>query len=134
MSEQSTSYQGWPNYETWNAALWLGNDERAYNLLMNQLVFNVTNQQKKNGLGYDRAVESAAHKAYGDKTPDGVVLTPAKTKVDWASIADSYRAEIDELETAWLDILEALPRNPQGGFSGLVEATDKFRAEHRYGR
>lgn len=24
-------YQGWSNYETWNVALWLGNDEGSYN-------------------------------------------------------------------------------------------------------
>ena len=25
-------YNGWKNYETWNCALWLGNDEGLYNL------------------------------------------------------------------------------------------------------
>ena len=25
------SYQGYANYETWNAALWIGNDEFLYN-------------------------------------------------------------------------------------------------------
>jgi hypothetical protein len=25
-------YNGWSNYETWNVALWLGNDEGLYNI------------------------------------------------------------------------------------------------------
>ena len=29
-----TDYNGWKNYETWNIALWLNNDEGTYNYML----------------------------------------------------------------------------------------------------
>ena len=32
MIPERTDYNGWANYETWNVALWLQNDEAMYNI------------------------------------------------------------------------------------------------------
>ena len=32
--KEATSYNGWTNYETWNAALWIDNDRFYYDLMM----------------------------------------------------------------------------------------------------
>ena len=56
----SKTYNGWANYETWNVALWLGNDESMYNLAR----------------GFaEHGYKSLAHllvESFGAVTPDGV--------------------------------------------------------------
>ena len=32
---EATTYNGWTNYETWNAALWLDHDEPTYRIALN---------------------------------------------------------------------------------------------------
>ncbi len=54
------TYNGWANYETWNVALWIGNDEFLYG------------QARRYGWrGYDKLI-SILETAVGMETPDGV--------------------------------------------------------------
>jgi hypothetical protein len=74
MKKQSTyqrnaldiSYNGWENFETWNVALWLQNDEGLYNLACASGNY-----------------ENFLNEIYGflKKTPDGVSYTDPKVNV-----------------------------------------------------
>ena len=35
-----TEYNGWTNYETWNAALWLGSDQGLYEIARRAMDYN----------------------------------------------------------------------------------------------
>ena len=56
------SYNGWENYETWNVALWLQNDEGLYNLALECGTY----EDFVNEIGVDNS------------TPDGVKFADPK--------------------------------------------------------
>lgn len=60
MIPERTDYNGWTNYETWNVALWLQNDEAMYRLA-----------RVKGHSGYDHLIP-ALEVNFGQMTPDGV--------------------------------------------------------------
>ena len=56
----STEYNGWENYETWNVALWINNDQGLYHLAME-------------AGNYEDFVDALEGCSFNDlKTPDGV--------------------------------------------------------------
>ena len=59
------SYNGWENYETWNVALWINNDEGLYHLAMECGDYQTF--VKEVGVGYS--------------TPDGVKYADPKVNV-----------------------------------------------------
>ena len=63
-----TTYNGWSNFETWNIALWLQNDEMMYKLT-------------RFAESYDECIESLQY-AFGAKTPDGVYWDDTKLNKD----------------------------------------------------
>ena len=58
---------GWANYETWNASLWIGNDESMY-----RLAVSYVEQARRFGqkVRYDNLIP-ALEVNFGQMTPDG---------------------------------------------------------------
>lgn len=72
------SYNGWKNYETWNVALWIGNDESLYSMARN--LRNFPNPYKSFVMalnGFYGGVSSASR-----YTPDGVSWIDSELDVE----------------------------------------------------
>lgn len=123
-------YNGWSNYDTWNAALWLANDQVCYFELHKQLLFLATQQHKNARPTYAQGVRNVLSHAFGATTPDNVVITEKKSAVNWDEVVESFRDDINEYEFKWAKVVEALPKNPMGGVKGIVEAAARFREEN----
>lgn len=69
-----SAYNGWKNYETWNVALWIGNDEGLYN-----------EARRFRSRGYLDFVKYM-RESYGDgtfvTTPDGVAWNDSGLDID----------------------------------------------------
>ena len=69
LSTASETYNGWANYETWNVALWLGNDEKMYNLAC---------------MFAEHGYKSLSHllvESFGALTPDGINWQSSKLDI-----------------------------------------------------
>ena len=89
------SYNGWTNWETWNVAMWIGNDE-MFNRLMTQGAKNDWEQFKALAMQFGIT-----------KTPDGVSFEDPK--VNQAEISNAHaedQQEQDEYEEEECSVLE----------------------------
>ena len=73
------SYQGWTNYETWNIALWVGNEEPTYRAMCEARPFT------------PQSAKAFCRTHFGRKTRDDVRIEDGI--IDWEEIADHFNAE-----------------------------------------
>lgn len=76
-----TTYNGWKNRQTWNVALWIGNDEPLYR---EAVAYVRRRKDAGKPVRYRQFVISAG--LLGDKTPDGVAW--AGTRLDTRALDD----------------------------------------------
>ena len=81
------NYNGWANYETWNVALYLDNDEGIYNFLLEGLRHLLAERNDDwTGISLQELRELVQNSFRGDSTPDGVRLS--HSEIDWCEIGD----------------------------------------------
>lgn len=91
------TYNGWSNYETWNVALWLDNDEGSY-LHVREMAKNA--REDHSGEGLERiALAGAIEEMVKEAAPDldasmySDLLNAALSEVDWREIAEHILGE-----------------------------------------
>ena len=130
--DNDNNYNGWANYETWNVALYLDNDEGIYNFMLEGLRHLLTERNDDwTGISLQELRELVCNAFRGDSTPDGVRLS--HSEIDWSEISDKLLEmaegnnlatqpagdEIDEELEADLDEdakLDELDRNSDADF------------------
>ena len=68
---EDNTYNGWKNYETWNVALWIQNDEGLYNLA-----------KEYRRQGYEALAEMWREELNFRETPDRVALNDSGLDID----------------------------------------------------
>lgn len=77
------SYNGWDNYETWNVALWLGNDEGLYCACIDA----AKRANHRDPIDEDHA-EAIVRELMPNGTPDFDKGAKSYAAVEWPEIAD----------------------------------------------
>lgn len=80
MITNDTTYNGWKNYQTWNVALWVSNDEPLY-----RDAAAYASRRKAKGLKCSWRQFVCCAGLVGDKTPDGCAW--AGTRLDTKALS-----------------------------------------------
>jgi hypothetical protein len=108
MTAEKKTYNGWSNYETWNVALWIGNEEwsDSYWRERTQEVYDEA-EADKNFTREERAALTLAdqlkyeiEEAAPDLTPSmfSDLLNAALSEVDWHEIASNWLEDVDKAD------------------------------------
>lgn len=105
MSNDTKTYNGWRNYETWAVKLWIDNEEGSYNywlersreILLDPRTSDILTEGQT--ARYDLADELKREHEENAPEVSGVfadLLNAALSEVDWSEIAESMLADAKE--------------------------------------
>lgn len=92
MTHNDNGYNGWPNYETWAAYLWLTNDEGSYNTVC-QIVRNASSIGAAAGQ-LQEVVEEGLPDLGASLASD--LLTAAFKEIGWYEVAESLWVDLHD--------------------------------------
>lgn len=104
--EEDKGYQGWSNYETWDVALWIDNDQGLFNCVHDLGRVHLRNYDFADAI--KDLVESLAPELEASMFSD--LLNAAISEVDWLELAEHYKKDIEEE-----DLFAAEKRQKEGG-------------------
>ena len=88
------AYNGWTNYETWNVALWIGNDEGLYRCQQETIQIYAANEKEITG----QVVADFFDEIMGSTTPDLKDLSSYEREpVNFDEIAEHWETERQEM-------------------------------------
>lgn len=105
MTMSDKRYNGWTNYETWNVALWLDNDQGSYNHWREKAQDAYDGAESSHRTREEEAAYTLAASLRADMeeaAPDlgascwSDLLTAALSEVNWDEIAAHYIDEVDK--------------------------------------
>lgn len=136
-------YNGWKNYETWNAALWLDNDQRAHeewNSRAEELLQEAIEADESDNPKGDAAEKLAEEleadcdarlEEIGGQVITGMfadILNAGLREIDWRDIADHYLADISIYAAGW-NMPGYMPDNPPALFLDVNAAREYIADE-----
>jgi hypothetical protein len=102
----SSKYNGWTNYETWNAKLWMDNDEGSYHDWNERAQAMYDAAEASNSFSRDEQAAldladdlKACHEEQMPELPASFwsdILSAALSEVNWYEIAESLIGDVDK--------------------------------------
>lgn len=102
-----SDYNGWSNYETWNVALWIDNEEGSYRHWRDQVCEALEAEQDRDDAV--NTVSKALRAEIEDQMPElngcySDLLSAALSEVNWYEIAENW---VDDYISEHPEVLES---------------------------